>query len=120
MIDSWLGVAVGVGAFEASEDDAEVTSGVLWLHRASDGEAVALEEHHIVVIRLSLHEAHSDVWPKQDVCRQRRREAGDVTYCQFINKLHKCRIAQASLSLPNTTSRSLDFTRFVNSDLIQL
>ena len=50
VIDSWLGLAVGL--VETVEDKAEVTSRVLWLCGAVDGEAVADDELHFLVIRL--------------------------------------------------------------------
>lgn len=49
VIDSWLGLAVGL--VEADEVKAEVTSGVLWLRGAVDGEAVAPDELPFLVIR---------------------------------------------------------------------
>lgn len=70
----WLGVAVGL--VEAFEDDAEPASGVLWLHRAPNGEASAFEEHHRVAVVVSAHKGKSDVWLRQDVYRHRAREDG--------------------------------------------
>ena len=45
----------------ASEDD-----------RAADGEAVALEELHLLllVVRADIHRENSNFGPKQDFCRQ--------------------------------------------------
>lgn len=44
VIDSWLSVPVCL--VDPSEDEAEVTSRILWLHRAVNGEAAVLEEEH--------------------------------------------------------------------------
>lgn len=74
VVDGWLGAAVGL--FEAFEDDAELTSGVLWLHRAPNGEASALEEHQLVAVVVSAHKGKSDVWLRQDVYRHGAREDG--------------------------------------------
>lgn len=74
VVGGWLGVAVGL--VEAFEDDAELTSGVPWLHGALNGEASALEEHHRVAVVVSAHKGKSDVWLRQDVYRHRAREGG--------------------------------------------
>lgn len=71
VVDGRLGAAVGL--VEASEDDAELTSGVSWLHGAPNGEASALEEHQLVAVVVSAHKGKSDVWLRQDVFRHRAR-----------------------------------------------
>lgn len=74
VVDGRLGAAVRL--VEAFEDDAELTSVVSWLHGAPNGEASALEEHHLVAVVVFAHKGKSDVRLRQDACRHRAREDG--------------------------------------------
>ncbi len=67
---------VAVCLIDSSEDEAELTSGILWLHRAVDGESAAHDEEHIslMVVKELTGREYRDFWPKQNVCRQRQRQ----------------------------------------------
>lgn len=79
VIDSRSGVAVGL--VEASEDEGEVTPGILRLHGAADGEAVAPGELHVPLPVIRVHNRHGEnhhVRAVQNVCR-RKTKVGGVT-----------------------------------------
>ena len=73
VIDSWLGQAVGL--VETVDFNAEVTSGVLWLHRAIDGDAVA-HAYHLPSLAVSKRRPRDDSYIRlmQNVCKQERKQ----------------------------------------------
>lgn len=70
VIDSWPGPPVG--SVVACEVDAELTSRILWLHRADDCETVALEEHSFLQLFTSFSGDQSYIRRKEEVCEQGR------------------------------------------------